>query len=154
MQTKKNKNASLQKMIVFFAGAIGLFVLIIWYGSSFLEILQLNQQKRELSTQISERQETSNQLNEEIAQIGTKAYIERIARNYLNLYYPDEQIVIPVQSNPNNGTVGADSDIIEQPILTPPQEVLDAANEENTEAVEPEPEYIEEDYIETEVYEE
>lgn len=100
MKSRKKKVNSFTNAYSVIISAVVVFILIFWFGSSFIEILRLNQQKSDLIAQISEKEEINSQLNDDIEQIGTKSYIERIARNYLNLYYPDEQIVIPVESTP------------------------------------------------------
>lgn len=63
-----------------------------------MEIFKLIQMKNDLESEIAQKEEINLQLDEEIAQIGSQDYIERIARQYLELYYPNEQIVIPVEN--------------------------------------------------------
>lgn len=70
---------------------------------NFIQIFSLNQEISSLDTQISSAQEKSKQLDDDIAQIGSQSYIEKIARKYLGLYYPNEKIVIPQEAK-NTGT--------------------------------------------------
>lgn len=116
---KKNKNSIL--LVAFI-----LVLLSVWFGSSIVEALRLIQLKRDLSTQIVEREEVNSQLDEDIAQIGTQSYIERIARQYLELYYPDEEIVIPVenklQAETSNENIEKNNDTQKE---QPTEEVID-----------------------------
>lgn len=116
---KKNKNSILLVAFV-------LVLLSVWFGSSIVEALRLIQLKRDLSTQIVEREEVNSQLDEDIAQIGTQSYIERIARQYLELYYPDEEIVIPVenklQAETSNENIEKNNDTQKE---QPTEEVID-----------------------------
>lgn len=73
------------------------FVLLLLFGSNMLDILKLEQQKMAINAQIQETKAESSQLDEDIAQIGSQTYIENLARRYLHMYYPNEQIVVPVK---------------------------------------------------------
>ncbi len=73
------------------------FVLLLLFGSNMLDILKLEQQKMAINAQIQETKAESSQLDEDIAQIGSQNYIENLARRYLHMYYPNEQIVVPVK---------------------------------------------------------
>ncbi len=80
----------------------GIFLFVAWlFGSNFYTIYQLQQQKKEIQTKISAEEEKSQQLDEDLKQIGTRNYIEMLARKYLNLYYPDEKVVVPVEGEPS-----------------------------------------------------
>ena len=98
---------NLKKISIFFQRNINYIIVITiilvafsaTFGSSTLETLRLLKMKNDLINQIAEGQEQNSQLDEEIAQIGTQSHIERVARMYLELYYPNEQIVIPVENS-------------------------------------------------------
>lgn len=87
----------LQKRIIitlsiFFA--IGLVTTM--FASNALTLYKLEKQKDEIIQAIEDEKIRSNQLDQQVEQIGAKTYVEYIARKYLGLYYPDETIVIPV----------------------------------------------------------
>ncbi|MEG0509483.1 MAG: septum formation initiator family protein [Eubacterium sp.] len=73
------------------------------FGSNAMQIYKLNQQKKEISQQIENENKRGEQLDEDVEQIGTKNYIEEVARKYLKLFYPNEKIVVPVKGEENNG---------------------------------------------------
>lgn len=84
-------------IIIVIVLVVALFLL---FGSNARKIKHLEEQKVTLTEQIEDANEYSAELDEDIGQLGTKAYIESIARKYLNLYYPDEQIVLPSDEEP------------------------------------------------------
>jgi len=65
------------------------------FADNYSTLYGLNQQKAELTQKIEEQKIRSNQLDEQVKQIGSKSYVEFVARKYLGLYYPDEIIVVP-----------------------------------------------------------
>lgn len=77
--------------IVFFIGLV-----IYMFGANALTIYKLEKQKTEIQQGIEDEEVRSNQLDEQVEQMGSKSYVEYIARKYLGLYYSDETIVIPV----------------------------------------------------------
>lgn len=82
---------------------LAVFLLIcLLFGANAVKIYNLKQQKASIQAQMEEADKKSGQLDAEIKQIGTKNYIEMIARKYLGLYYPDEKIVVPVEGKDNN----------------------------------------------------
>lgn len=98
MNIKKLRNFIVRNKNSILVISVILILLSLWFGSSIVEALRLLQLKSDLNNQIVERQQVSNQLDEDINQIGSQSYIERIARQYLELYYPNEEIVIPVEN--------------------------------------------------------
>lgn len=75
--------------------AIVLIVVFALFGANMRTISELKEQRAQINAQIEEAKDESEQLDEDLKGLGTKSYIEEIAREYLNLYYPDEQIVLP-----------------------------------------------------------
>ncbi|MGV8905144.1 MAG: FtsB family cell division protein [Acetobacterium sp.] len=69
-------------------------------------IYELEQQKGQIVQKIESEKIRSNQLDEQVKQIGSKSYVEFVARKYLGLYYPDEVIVVPVETD----TTGVSND--------------------------------------------
>jgi len=65
------------------------------FGGNYSTLYGLDQQKIEITEKIEEQKIRSNQLDEQVKQIGSKSYVEFVARKYLGLYYPDEVIVVP-----------------------------------------------------------
>ena len=64
------------------------------YLANAVKIYELDQQKAQISQKIENEKIRSNQLDEQVKQMGSKNYVENFARRYLGLYYPDETIVI------------------------------------------------------------
>ncbi len=71
-------------------------VILTMFASNGLTLYKLEKQKAEIIQAIEDEKIRSKQLDQQVEQIGTKTYVEYIARKYLGLYYPDETIVIPV----------------------------------------------------------
>lgn len=65
------------------------------------DIDKKDKQIDKLNQQIADQEERSLTLEEEKAYQSTKRYIEEIARNKLNLYYPDE-IIFQQEENGTN----------------------------------------------------
>ena len=64
------------------------------YLANAIKIYELDQQKIQIAQEIENEKIRSNQLDEQVKQMGSKNYVENFARKYLGLYYPDETIVI------------------------------------------------------------
>lgn len=93
--------------------AIGVTVLFTAYIylANAIKIYQLDQQKIQIAQEIENEKIRSNQLDEQVKQMGSKNYVENFARRYLGLYYPDETIVIvEIQEN----TAESDGQQVEQ----------------------------------------
>lgn len=89
---------------------VGIGVLILGFigylfASNAMALYELEQHKTQLNKEIVEAKNYSNQLDEEVKQMGTRSYVEYLARKYLGLYYPDEVIVIPVEGEGTQQTV-------------------------------------------------
>lgn len=72
-----------------------LVVVFALFGANMRTISDLKEQRAQIEERIADAKAESEQLDEDLKGLGTKSYIEEIAREYLNLYYPDEQIVLP-----------------------------------------------------------
>lgn len=68
------------------------------YGTKISQIVRLEAQKRELQQNLVSEKKRSNRLNNELKSIKSKHYVEYIAHKNLGLVYPNEQIVIKVNS--------------------------------------------------------
>lgn len=104
----KKKNTFFRKLrpkISTIAVLLVAFLIVGWlFGRNFYTIYQLKQQKNDIQNQITAEDEKSQQLDEDLKQIGTKNYIEMLARKYLNLYYPNEKVVVPVEGEPSQNS--------------------------------------------------
>ena len=75
-----------------------LFIALILVSSIFIfatrlmEYNELRQEKEELESQIQQQQQQIDKLNRDIAAPMDDEYIIRVAREKLNLYFPDETI--------------------------------------------------------------
>lgn len=95
MNTKQR--TQLQRRMLIAAAIVFLIGLVIYmYGANALTIYKLEKQKTEILQGIEDEEVRSNQLDEEVEQMGSKSYVEYVARKYLGLYYSNETIVIPV----------------------------------------------------------
>ena len=68
------------------------------YGTKISQIVRLEAQKRELQQNLVSEKKRSNRLNNELKSIKSKHYVEYIAHKNLGVVYPDEQIVIKINS--------------------------------------------------------
>lgn len=98
---KKSRSASRQvfakrRNTFILVGAVAL--LAFWlFGTRFMTIARLVKQKNDLSAQLAEEKARSVRLDESVGQVGSRHYIEYIAHKSLNLYYPDERIIVQVK---------------------------------------------------------
>jgi cell division protein DivIC len=79
-------------------------LLLVFFGRNFYTIYELERQKSTLQSQIQSEEDRSDALDAEYQQIGSKNYVEYVARKYLKLFYPDEKVVVTVQADQNTGT--------------------------------------------------
>lgn len=77
-------------------------LLIFFFGSNTMKIINLTKQKYQLQEDIAYEEKRSEALEEELATVGEKTYIEKIAREKLNMYYPDENVVTIEYANTQN----------------------------------------------------
>lgn len=68
------------------------------YGTKISQIVRLEAQKRGLQQELVSEKKRGRRLDNELKSIKTKHYVEYIAHKNLGLVYPDEQIVIQVDS--------------------------------------------------------
>lgn len=80
------------------------------YYRNIADIVSLRAEVRSLETQIQSAKEESSRLDDDLAQIGTQSYIEKIARKYLGLYYPNEKIIVPVEKKTTDTTTETTED--------------------------------------------
>lgn len=92
----KQKKISPRKVVLVLGILFSIGVVTYMFANNGLSLYKLEKQKIEILQAIENEKIRSNQLDQQVEQIGTKSYVEYIARKYLGLYYPDETIVIPV----------------------------------------------------------
>ncbi|KAF5087292.1 septum formation initiator family protein [Acetobacterium wieringae] len=91
---EKTRNLIRRRIIIALA-IIGTILFTVYiYLANAIKIYELDQQKIQISQEIENEKIRSNQLDEQVKQMGSKNYVENFARRYLGLYYPDETIVI------------------------------------------------------------
>lgn len=99
MMTEKTRRKVKRRLLI----ALMIIVIIGFTGYLFagnaITIYELQQQKSQIVQRIESEKIRSNQLDEQVKQIGSKSYVEYVARKYLGLYYPDEVIVVPVETD-------------------------------------------------------
>lgn len=83
-------------MLLFMVVLIGYFL---WNNISVeMQYYKLANQKKNLETQLSQEKDKLEQLDNELEQIGSDGYIEMLARKYFGLVYPQEKVIIEVES--------------------------------------------------------
>ena len=108
--TEKKKRFIRRRLlgIVMFLFIIGFTVYL--FATNEMKLYELQQQQSQLVQKIEAEKIRSNQLDEQVKQIGSKSYVEFVARKYLGLYYPDEVIVIHAEAGKdgvsNDQTIG------------------------------------------------
>ena len=90
----KTRNAIKRRMIIAITTIFVVGFTAYIYAGNAIAIYDLEQQKTQIEQKIENEKIRSNQLDEQVKQMGKKNYVEYFARKYLGLYYPDETIVI------------------------------------------------------------
>ncbi|MBI4855410.1 MAG: septum formation initiator family protein [Acetobacterium sp.] len=106
MMNEKTKRLIKRRMLIALAIVATLLFTAYIYLTNAIKIYELDQQKIQIAQQIENEKIRSNQLDEQVKQMGSKNYVENFARKYLGLYYPNETIVI-VENQDNT----AESDV-------------------------------------------
>jgi cell division protein FtsL len=94
MMNEKTKSLIRRRMIIALAIVVTVLFTAYIYLANAIKIYELDQQKVQIAQEIENEKIRSNQLDEQVKQMGSKNYVENFARKYLGLYYPDETIVI------------------------------------------------------------
>ena len=91
---EKTKSLIRRRMIIALAILVTVLFTAYIYLANAIIIFELDQQKLQITQEIENEKIRSNQLDEQVKQMGSKNYVENFARKYLGLYYPDETIII------------------------------------------------------------
>jgi|LGVE01.1.fsa_nt_gb cell division protein FtsB len=93
------KTSKMIRRRIMITGIIILVLIFVGYlfSSNALKLYDLEQQKIEIAQKTEAEKIRSNQLDEQLRQIGSKSYVEYVARKFLGLYYSDETIIVPVE---------------------------------------------------------
>ena len=100
-KTLKNKLRPL--LVNFVAIAVVGFFIILFIGNDIKEIASLINRKDQLISSIEDEGLRKQRLEKEGERINSRAYIEQIAREDLNLFYPNEMVVIEMEEDPKLG---------------------------------------------------
>lgn len=94
MRGKKRKRRLSKGMKLLVVVLVGYFL----YNLISVEIQyhKLVNQKKDIEVQLSQEKDKLEQLNNELSQIGSNGYIEKLAREYFGLVYPQEKVIIEV----------------------------------------------------------
>lgn len=68
------------------------------YISVEIQYYKLANQKKNLVIQLSQEKDKMEQLDNELNQVGSDGYIEMLARKYFGLVYPQEKVIIEVDT--------------------------------------------------------
>nr|WP_246169716.1 septum formation initiator family protein [Alkalibaculum sporogenes] len=63
-----------------------------------IQYYKLENQKNNLEIQLSQEKDKLEQLDNELEQIGSDNYVEMLARKYFGLVYPQEKVIIEVDT--------------------------------------------------------
>lgn len=89
---KLNKN--------FFIKLIVIFLFLLYIGFTFIKqqitLISYNKEKAYITNQINEQKEYKDTLLATKENVNSKEYIEKIARDKLNMYLPNERVYIDV----------------------------------------------------------
>ncbi len=83
------KKSGITRIIV----AIILAVLILAIGNELLKSHQIKKEQTQIEKQLKEVEKENESLEEEKENLTTREYIEKIAREKLGLFYPDEIVL-------------------------------------------------------------
>lgn len=80
-------------------GMVMLFYLVISFGTNFNRLHTMQQDVEKIEAQVKELQKKNEQLKEQLKMAQTDSYVEKVAREELNLVKPGESRIVPVQKN-------------------------------------------------------
>jgi len=99
MMTEKTKRKIQRRLLIILMAIVIIGFTGYLFAGNAIMIYELQQQKSQIVQKIESEKIRRNQLDEQVKQIGSKSYVEFVARKYLGLYYPDEVIVVPVKAD-------------------------------------------------------
>ncbi len=80
--------------------ALFLFMyLIISFGTNFGRLYVMQQDVEKIQAQVNELQQKNDELKQELKMAQSDAYVEKMAREKLNLVKPGESRIVPVEGN-------------------------------------------------------
>ncbi len=85
-----------------FVTALALFMLvylIFSFGTHFNKLYAMQQDVEKIQVQIKDLEKKNSELRQQLKMAQSDAYVEKVAREELNLAKPGESRIIPVQSN-------------------------------------------------------
>lgn len=74
--------------------------LVISFGTNFNRLHTMQQDVEKIQTQVRELQQKNEQLKEQLKMAQTDSFVEKVAREELNLVKPGESRIVPVQPQP------------------------------------------------------
>ncbi|MHB8172485.1 MAG: FtsB family cell division protein [Thermincolia bacterium] len=75
------------------------------FGSQFLKLNQMDQEVANIKEQINSLEGKNRETKNEIRQLKSDTYVERIAREKLGLVKPGETVIFPVKPAQNNNSM-------------------------------------------------
>ncbi|GBF32148.1 cell division protein DivIC [Desulfocucumis palustris] len=82
------------------AVALFMFVYMIFsFGTHFNKLYAMQQDVEKIQVQVKDLEKKNNELKQQLKMAQSDAYVEKVAREELNLAKPGESRIIPVQSN-------------------------------------------------------
>ncbi|KJS15069.1 MAG: hypothetical protein VR69_15160 [Peptococcaceae bacterium BRH_c4b] len=77
-----------------------LFYMIFSFGTNFNRLHTMQQDVEKIESQINDLQKKNNELRQQLKMAQSDAFVEKIAREELNLIKPGETRIVPVQTKP------------------------------------------------------
>ncbi|MFZ7121651.1 MAG: FtsB family cell division protein [Eubacteriaceae bacterium] len=94
---RKNKKKVKKGTLLILVAILGYFLYN--YISVEIQYYNLVKQKQNLEIELVQEQNNGEQLDDELEQIDSDKYIEILARKYFGLVYPQEKVIIEVESD-------------------------------------------------------
>lgn len=76
-----------------------LFYMVFSFGTNFNRLHSMQQDVEKIESQIDDLQKKNNELRQQLKMAQSDAFVEKIAREELNLVKPGETRIVPVQTN-------------------------------------------------------
>ena len=97
---EKKVNKGLKTLIIVLALALTVYLGYTWISQQ-VQLVSLNKEISELDSNIAKEETRKKELEKKKEQINTPEYIEKIARDELNMVAPDEIVFMEAPKNKN-----------------------------------------------------
>ena len=95
---KRNKKSSVKSILGYFVFAIATLFIIVFFIATNWKIYQkrseLTKRVEELRAQVDTLEKRNKELKENLSDVGTEDYLEKVAREQLDMKKPGEEVVV------------------------------------------------------------